>query len=354
MGDGVPTPRRRLTWWQFVFPLLVLILLFGVVLPGFIDYEAVWEEITALEVSSILLLSLLGVASSWLEAALYTVLIPGLGYRAGWKAFLGGNTVAGFAPSPWDIVVRYAMYRGFGVEGSVAGASVVVGGGFQITFAIVAPVLVLFYWVATGQATERGRVIAVLAGVAVAGVAVLLALILRRERIAVRIGGFLQRAADWVSPKLRRPVPQNLVGTTVDFRRLVIRTLASRWWISLMYLVTMHAVRYLGMLYLFREMGVGRFAVSAAELFAVYTIGILMSLMPVVPAGLGAVELTYIWLLAADDPRLADSVAAATFTHRIFFWLLPIIIGVFPLLGWMRRSRDSMVDVERDTDFGQE
>jgi len=61
---------------------------------------------------------------------------------------------------------------------------------------------------------------------------------------------------------------------------------------------------------------------------------------------LGAVELTYIWLLAGDDPRLADSVAAATFTHRIFFWLLPIVVGVFPLISWLRRSRGSVGKVE--------
>jgi hypothetical protein len=34
------TPKRKLSWWQFVVPLLVLVLLFGVVLPQFIDYAA--------------------------------------------------------------------------------------------------------------------------------------------------------------------------------------------------------------------------------------------------------------------------------------------------------------------------
>lgn len=352
MGEKDLAPRRRLTWWQFALPLLVLVVLFGWVLPQFIDYEAVWDEISQLDLPTILLLSVLGVASSWFEAALYTALIPGIGYLAGWRAFLGGNTVAGFAPSPWDIVVRYAMYRGFGVEGSVAGASVVVGGGFQITFAIVAPVAVLVYWVATGHATERGKVIAALAVAAIAGAVLLLASILSRERIALSIGGFLQRAANRVPPRWRRSVPEDLVGATIDFRRLLIRTLASRWWVSAAYLLTMHAIRYLGMLYLFRELGIGQRTVSAGELLAVYTIGVMMSLLPIVPAGLGAVELTYIWLLAADDPGLADLVAAATFTHRVFFWLLPIVIGIFPLFRWMTGARRSLADIETRPDIG--
>jgi hypothetical protein len=32
-------------------------------------------------------------------------------------------------------------------------------------------------------------------------------------------------------------------------------------------------------------------------------------------------------------------------THRIFFWLLPILIGIVPLVGWMRRGGGSMVNV---------
>ncbi|HEY5891029.1 MAG TPA: lysylphosphatidylglycerol synthase domain-containing protein [Acidimicrobiia bacterium] len=351
MTEEPLSPKRRLTWWQLVFPVLVLIVLFGVVLPKYIDYEDVWQEITALDGASLLLLTLLGIISSWTEAAIYTSLIPGLSYRAGWKAFLGGNTVAGFAPSPWDIVVRYAMYRGFGVDGSIAGASVIVGGGFQIMFAIMAPVLVLVYWVATGEATQTGRVLTALAVAAITGAVLIVALILRRERIAVRIGNMLQRAADWVFPKLKRPAPPDVVGSTVGFRRLLLRTLASRWWISALFLLTMHVIRYFGMLYLFREVGITARVVSASELLAVYAIGIMMSLMPIVPAGLGVVELTYVWLLAPDDPSLADQIAAATFTHRIFFWLLPIVIGIFPLVGWIRRGGGSMVKVAQSPDL---
>jgi uncharacterized membrane protein YbhN (UPF0104 family) len=344
MGQPALAPKRRLTWWQFVFPLLILVLLFGVVLPNFIDYEDVWDEITALDLRSILLLCAMGISSSWLEAALYTTLIPGLGWWAGWKAFLGGNTVAGFAPSPWDIVVRYGMYRGFGVDGSVAGASVIVGGGFQVTFAIAAPVLVVFYLAVTGQMDQKGRVITALAVAAVVGAILLVGLVLRRERIAVRIGSLLQRAADWAFLRLKRPAPEDVVERTVSLRNLVVETLASRWWVSLLFLVGMHVIRYLGMLYLFREVGIGPRVVSAPELLAVYSIGIFMALMPIVPAGLGAVELTYIWLIAGDDPRLADLVAAATFTHRIFFWLLPILVGIFPLLRWLRHGRGSLFE----------
>lgn len=228
-GDQIAVPSRRLTWWQFALPLLVVGLLFAVVLPKFIDYASVWDAIRSLSAGHVMLLILMGVVSSWSESAVYTAFIPGLGYLPGWRAFLGGNTVAGFAPSPWDIVVRYVMYRGFGVDTSVAGASVVVGGGFQITFSIVAPVLMLSLWVMTGQATEGAQLLTGLAVAAVVGAVILVALILRRKRIAVKTGVLLQRAADWALPKLNRPVPQDVVRTTVQFRQLLIESLASRW-----------------------------------------------------------------------------------------------------------------------------
>jgi uncharacterized membrane protein YbhN (UPF0104 family) len=333
-----PTQKKKLVWWQLVLPVLVLVLLFGVVLPQFIDYEEVWKAITSLDGRSLVLLVGMGVLSSWLEAGIYTTLIPGLGMLAGWKAFLGGNTVAGFAPSPWDIVVRYALYRGFGVEGSVAGASVIVGGGFQVAFAIVAPLLVLVGLVATGHGDRSARVLTALAVVAVLGAVVVIGMILRREELARRIGRWLQSAADWVMPKFKRAPPPNLETSTVEFRGLLTNTLASRWWMSASFLFGSHTIKYLGMLYLFRELDIGPEVVSALELLGVYVIGVFMSLMPVVPAGLGLVELTYIWLIAGDDAALADLVAAATFAHRIFFWLLPILIGLIPLFGWIRKG----------------
>jgi len=330
------TPKRKLSWWQFVVPLLVLVLLFGVVLPQFIDYAAVWAAITSLDAQAVLLLLAMGVFSSWLEAGVYTTLIPGLGLLPGWKAWLGGNSVAGFAPSPWDIVVRYAMYRGFGVDGSVAGSSVIVGGGFQVTFAILAPLVVLVGLVATGHGEQPARVFTALAVAAVVGAVIVISLILRRERLARAIGRGLQRAADWAMPRFKREPPPDLETSTVEFRDLLIKTLASHWWISALFLFGSHTVKFLGMLFIFRELGISPEVVPFLELVGVYAIGIFMSLMPIVPAGLGLVELTYVWLIAGDDPALADLVAAAAFTHRIFFWLLPIIIGLVPLLGWIR------------------
>ena len=191
-----PEESKRISWWQIAGPLAVLALLFGVVLPQFIDYAVVWEAIQSLELSAVFLLVAMGAFASLLEASVYTSLIPTLRLVPGWKAWLGGNSVAGFAPAPWDIVVRYAMYRGFGVEGSVAASSVVVGGGFQVGFAIVAPLLVLVALVLTDHGEQTARLVAGIGVVVVAGALTVVALILRRERLARAVGRLLQRICD--------------------------------------------------------------------------------------------------------------------------------------------------------------
>ena len=40
---------------------------------------------------------------------------------------------------------------------------------------------------------------------------------------------------------------------------------------------------------------------------------------------------------AASNPDLANAVTAGAFVHRIFTWLLPILIGIPPLIGWRRK-----------------
>ncbi len=39
-----------------------------------------------------------------------------------------------------------------------------------------------------------------------------------------------------------------------------------------------------------------------------------------------------------DNTELANAVTAGAFAHRIFSWLLPILIGLIPLAAWRRQS----------------
>ena len=62
-------------------------------------------------------------------------------------------------------------------------------------------------------------------------------------------------------------------------------------------------------------------------------------MIPIFPGGLGVVELAYVGVIVGDASQnmdLANAVTAGAFVHRIFSWLVPILVGLVPLAGWRR------------------
>jgi uncharacterized membrane protein YbhN (UPF0104 family) len=61
-------------------------------------------------------------------------------------------------------------------------------------------------------------------------------------------------------------------------------------------------------------------------------------MIPIFPGGLGVVELAYVGVIVgtSGNSELAAAVTAGAFVHRIFSWLVPIIIGLIPLAAWRR------------------
>jgi uncharacterized protein (TIRG00374 family) len=85
-------------------------------------------------------------------------------------------------------------------------------------------------------------------------------------------------------------------------------------------------------------MGVTAEQASVGIIFDAYAVGLLLSMIPIFPGGLGVVELAYVGVIVGNsgNTELANAVTAGAFVHRIFSWLLPIIVGLIPLAGWRR------------------
>lgn len=342
MTDDEEAPPRRIQWWRTALPAGLVVLLFGWLLPRVVDYREVWDAMLALAPWQIVALAILGIVWSLVEAGVMTTLIPGLGVVAGWRAFLGSLTVGSVIPAPWDVLTRYGMYRAFGVESQAAGAGVLVGGLMTLAVKVVTPLLVLVYWVAVGTPGRRVVLVTVLVvGAAVAGAATIAAM-LAFERFARWLGRAIQATADRLLPVFGREPRRDLEDLTVGFRDQLVRTLTSHWPGSLGFAVGAHVVRFVGLLVAFRSIGIGTDVVPTTLLAAIYAVSLLASMAPMVPAGLGAVELVFIWALGSASQVLVDvdDVAAAVFIHRIFFWVLPVAMGVVPLVRWARGGRD--------------
>ncbi len=337
--EPVNTPARP--WLQAALrwsaTLFVFWFVFVFLLPRFVDYREVVETIATLKIGEVLILLLFTAARSLSQSAVYTGVIPGLKFWPGWQAYEASGTLASFAPPGVDMAVRYGMYRSFGVSAEAAGAGFVLSGIFTIGVKFVLPVFALLLVLLSGeysQGTTIGLIIAIAAGAIAIAVA-----ILRREDLARRMG---QMVGGWYNRLLAgrwRFQPMEDAGDRlVAFRGQIVRTLGTVWPRATAAQLGAEAASFMVLLFALRFLGVTAAEADLGLVFVAYAVGLIASLIPFLPQGLGAVELVYVLIIAgAEEGDLADAVMAAAFTHRIFTWFIPILVGIVPLVMWRRR-----------------
>ena len=330
---------------------VVLFLIFVVFLPQFIDYGQVIDSMLKLTIGQFVLLFALGVGKTWFDAGVYNVLIPGLGWWDGWKAWASSNSVSFIAPPGADLAIRYGMYRTAGVGGETAGAGIVLSWFFTTGYKLVVPIIALA-WIVIGEGIEDSAVVTltVIGLAAVLGGAGLFALVLYRETIARRIGEVGQR---WYNGMLggrwKFPEGSGFGVKMVDFRSQITGTLKARWFPATLTTLTAQAVFFIMLVMSLRFVGVTSDQASLSVIFDAYAIGLLLSMIPIFPGGIGVVELAYVAVIVGDagNSDLANAVTAGAFIHRIFTWLVPILVGLIPLASW-RRDMVKRQDEEKE------
>ena len=81
-------PDRRTAILRTGLVVGVLFVVFGLILPQFVDYEEVFEALLALTLPQILLMTALGIVAWFACGQLFTVLVPGLSPLRGMTAYL--------------------------------------------------------------------------------------------------------------------------------------------------------------------------------------------------------------------------------------------------------------------------
>lgn len=318
----------------------VLFLIFVVFLPQFIDYGQVVDSMLQLSIGEIVVLTLLGMAFMWFSAGVYNTLIPGLGWWEGWKAWASSNSVAFVAPPGADLAIRFGMYRTAGITGEAASAGIILSFFFTTGYKLVIPIIALA-WILIEEGLDDDLLVTItIIGVAaiVAGIA-LTGLILYRKTVALKIGEIAQRWYNGMAGgRWKFPEAEGLGIKLVDFRSRVMGTVKERWLPATLVTLTAQGIFFGALVLSMRYMGVTADQASVGLIFDAYAVGLLLSMIPIFPGGLGVVELAYVGVIvgSSGNTELATAVTAGAFVHRIFTWLVPIIIGLIPLIGWRR------------------
>ena len=197
---GVAAAVRR--WLKPVILIAVLAVVFGWLLPQFIDYEEVWDALSQLDRWEVVALLALGVARVPTEALMYRAFLPRLGLRRGSEAYLSSNFAGLLLPPPTASVVQYGYFRGASYGPNAAGLAAFGSFVFPTIGRFLLPLVALALLLVTGEVNDTVAFAGVLSLVisAVAGIAAYL--FLRRERSARWVGAKAQRPLSWILVKL--------------------------------------------------------------------------------------------------------------------------------------------------------
>jgi uncharacterized protein (TIRG00374 family) len=265
--------------------------------------------------------------------------LPGLTYPQAAVANQASTSVAMTLPGGGAIAVgvSYAMYSSWGFAPSEIALSALVTGIANVFVKLLLPAVALLLLAYQGEAST-GLIPTAMIGVAVvAAVTALLALMLRSERLARRIGAAIGSVASWVRRLARRPPVGSWGDSAVRFRSQTIGLLRDRWLLLASASLVSQLSVYLVLLVSLRLVGVPNGRLGWAEVLAVFAFVRLASAFPILPGNVGLAELGYIGgLVLAGGPHAPVVAAVLVFRFLTFYAQIPI--GGLTYLLW-RRNR---------------
>lgn len=339
--DKAPPVVPHRPWWRklfsFAVTVLVIVVVFGFVIPGLADYSDVLDRIASIDPLEWVVLAVLAM---WFLIAYVFVLmstLPSLRFPEGFVVQTFGTAINNTIPAGGAIALplQYAMFLSWGfTPGAVTSALATAGVWDQLTRMAV-PVIAVAAIALSGDAVWWMWVVS-LAGVAIViAVVALLTWVLRSEGAAQWLGGLLDTVVNTVLGWFGRG-PVDMVAATLQFRLNVTSVASERWMVITLATVLNHAAMAALFLASMRAVGVTEDDVSTAWVILAVSLGRLLVAIPISPGGLGLVDLGFIGLLtlgwgAGADPAL---LSAGVLLYRGLSFFPPILAGLGSWVFW--------------------
>jgi putative heme transporter len=342
VDDGGPAPRttsRRRQVIQAVVSGVLVIFIFGYVMPKVASFSDVWAAIKDMTPIEMVTLAVVGAWNLVTYFFVWMAVLPGLSFRQAAVSTEASTAIANTVPGGSYLAVglNYSMIHSWGFRRSIVTLSLLISGVWNNFAKLALPVIALVALALGGQVTQ-GRLIAATVGIiALVTSVVLFAFALRSDSAAGWLGNRAARIAAWPLRILKKPAPTGWDIAVVRFREKTIGLLRRRWaWISLATLVG-HLSLYLVLLVALRHIGVSDDEVSWAEVLAVFSFTRLITAIPLTPGGLGVTELALTAGFVAAGGDHAD-VVAAVLVYRFLTYVVPIPLGVGCYFFWRHNT----------------
>ncbi len=355
---SIPKGAHQPPWKRLLraaVTILVLVLVFGFVLPKLADYQAVADHIGDIDPIQWLLLA---VFSGWFLIAYVFVFmstLPGLRFREGFVVQTTATAINNSLPAGGAIAlpVTYSQFLSWGFTPEAVTAALLTAGVWDQLARLALPVLSVAAIAITGEAIWWMWLISLGGIVVVVGAVWLISRVLRSQSAAVSLGNWLSKIVNWALGKIKRD-PIDVVAATLMFRDNVRHVAKHRWkWVTAA-TVANHASMAALFVVSLRSVGVSSDDVSLPWLLLAFSLGRLLVMIPVSPGGLGLVDLGFIGLVSLGWGSGVDHdlISAGVLLYRALSFLPPILIGLGSWIFWrINRSWRRDWKVERRGDI---
>ena len=348
MGSGDGRRRGALRVLQSVISVLVMVAIFGLVLPRFTSYADVWRtirDLTWIEMNSLIAATVFNLLTYWwqMQAAM-----PGLTLGQAAVSNQTSTTVSNLLPGAGVVAtgLAYGMFRSWGFAASEVALLASTTGIWNMFLKLGLPIAAVALLAITGQATTALLVPALIGLTVLAGGVVLFAMVLWKKSLARAIGTRLGKTWSWIRARFRKAPVETWGEGAVRFRKQTIGLVVKRWPALTVTTMASHLALWLVLLLSLRHVGVSEEEVSTLQVLAVFAFSRLLSAVPITPGGVGVVELSLIGGIYAAGRSHADvpldlfkaQVTAAALLFRTLTYGIQIPLGGFTYVIWQYKK----------------
>ncbi len=347
-ASAAAPPSRRAAIMRSGLIVGILVVVFGIILPRYIDYDEVLAAFKALTPQQIVVISALGIVAWIVSGQVFTALIPYLGPLRGTQSWLILAGIGASVPfGPWNMGVLWVIVRGWGVANIPATSGIALYGIVNILSRLALPViavgaLALVQGMPDTDNASRAWAIALISIAAFFVATGLIVAIVRSQRVADWLGAKGQSLVSWAMHRLGRKEAPNVEGAIHRFRDQLGEVIRRRGLASIGVAIVSQFAWAVVLVVALRTCGVPESALSPAAVFAVYGLVMVITIIPLSPGGAGVPELLFITgLTAIAGEQYNAAITAGVFLYRLYFWFLPIPLA-WILLKVARRGRSML------------
>ena len=347
-ASAAAPPSRRAALMRSGLIVGVLVVVFLVILPRYIDYQEVAAAFQALTPSQIAIMTILGLIAWLVSGLVFCALIPGLSVVRGPTSWLILSGIGASVPfGPWNMGVLWVVVRGWGIANIPATSGIALYGVVNELSRLFLPLFAVVVLAATGalagaKNADTAWVIAIISAIAFVVATALIFAIVRSERAADWLGRTGQRIASWVMRRLGRTGAPDVSASIHRFRDQLGVVIRRRGLVALGTSIASQFAWVIVLIVALRLTGVPESALTPADVFAVYALVMVVTIIPLSPGGAGVPELLFIsWLTAIAGTEYQSAVTAGVFLYRLYYWFLPIPLAWILLKG-VRRGKSML------------